>query len=185
MTTTKEKLLTADDLLELHSKGVKGELIRGVFCETMSVGVDHAKTVVNLTILLGTFVKSSRLGSVMASDMGVWLERSPDTVREPDIAYISAEKMPLGVSVPGYAEVVPDIVAEIASPNDSLRILKEKAEMWQNFGVPLVWVGYPDRREVEVYSSGGSVVTLDENDVLDGGDVLPGFSCRVSEIFDI
>ena len=185
MTTTKEKLLTADDLLELHSKGVRGELIRGVFCKTMSVGVDHAKTVVNLTILLGTFVKSRRLGSVMASDMGVWLERSPDTVREPDIAYISAEKMPLGVSVPGYAEEVPDIVVEIASPDDSLQSLKDKAMIWQNFGVPLVWVGYPSRREVEVYSTGGAVVTLGTDDVLDGGDVLPGFSCRVSEIFDI
>ena len=185
MTTTKEKLLTADDLLELHSKGVKGELIRGVLYETMSVGVDHAKTVVNLTILLGIFVKSSRLGSVMASDMGVWLERSPDTVREPDIAYISAEKMPLGVSVPGYAEVVPDIVVEIASPNDSLQSLKEKARMWLDFGVPLVWVGYPSRREVEVYTVDNSIITLTESDLLDGGDVLPGFSCRVSEIFDI
>ena len=185
MTTTKEKLLTADDLLELHSKGVRGELIRGVLCETTSVGVDHARTVVNLTILLGTFVKSSRLGSVMASDMGVWLERSPDTVREPDIAYISSEKMPLGVSVPGYAEVVPDIVVEIASPNDSLQSLKDKARMWMDFGVPLVWVGYPGSREVEVYTSGNSVITLTGSDVLDGGEVLPGFSCRVSEIFDI
>ena len=185
MTTAKEKLLTVDDLLELHSKGMRGELIRGVFCETMSVGVDHAKVVVNLTIILGTFVKSHRLGSVMASDMGVWLERSPDTVREPDIAYISAEKMPLGVSVPGYAEVVPDIVVEIASPSDSLQSLKDKARMWLSFGVPLVWVGYPNRREVEVYSAGGAVVTLTEDDALNGGEVLPGFSCSISDIFDI
>ena len=185
MTTTKEKLLTADDLLELHSKGVRGELIRGVLCETMSVGVDHARTVVNLTILLGTFVKSSRLGSVMASDMGVWLERSPDTVREPDIAYISSEKMPLGVSVPGYAEVVPDIVVEIASPNDGLQSLKDKAMKWQNFGVPLVWVAFPDERVVEVHPADGEVVILGANDVLDGGEVLPGFSCRVGDVFDI
>ncbi len=185
MTTAKEKLLTADDLLELHSRGVRGELIRGVFCETMSVGADHARVVGKLTFLLGTIVFPQRLGSVMASDMGVWLERDPDTVREPDIAYISAEKMPLGFSVPGYAQVVPDIVVEIASPSDSLQGLKDKARMWLDFGVPLVWVGYPGRREVEVYTAGNSVITLTESDVLDGGDALPGFSCRVSEIFDI
>ena len=185
MTTTKEKLLTADDLLELHSKGVRGELIRGVLYETMSVGVNHARTVVNVTIALGTFVKSRRLGSVMASDMGVWLERDPDTVREPDVAYISAEKMPLGVSVPGYAEVIPDLVVEVASPSDSSQSLKEKAMMWLDFGVPLVWVGHPDTRMVDVYLSSREVRTLGEEDTLDGGDVLPGFSCRVSEIFDI
>ena len=100
MTTTKEKLLTADDLLELHSKGVRGELIRGVLYETMSVGVNHARTVVNVTIALGTFVKSRRLGSVMASDMGVWLERDPDTVREPDVAYISRKRCRLALACP-------------------------------------------------------------------------------------
>ena len=185
MTTTKEKLLTADDLLDLHSKGVKGELIRGVLCETMSAGTRHGKVVMKLGFLLGSIVFPQRLGTLVGSNSGVLLEREPDTVREPDIAYYSAENMPLGEDVPGYTDTIPDLVVEIASPSDSLRSLKEKAMIWQNFGVPLVWVGYPDRREVEVYSSGGSVVTLTENDVLDGGDALPGFSCRVSEIFDI
>ena len=77
--------------------------------------------------------------------------------------------------MPGYAEVVPDLVAEVASPNDNLQSLKEKARMWLDFGVPLVWVGYPSRREVEVYTAGNSVITLTESDLLDGGDVLPGF----------
>ena len=185
MTTTKEKLLTADDLLELHSKGVRGELIRGVLYETMSVGTRHGKVVMKLGFLLGSVVFPRRLGTLVGSDSGVLLEHEPDTVREPDVAYFSAEKMPIGEDVPGYTETVPDLVVEIASPNDSLQSLKEKAMMWLDFGVPLVWVGHPSRREVEAYSPGGSVVTLTENDVLDGGDVLPGFSCKVSEIFDI
>ena len=135
--------------------------------------------------MLGAVVFPMRLGTLVGSDSGVLLEREPDTVREPDIAYFSGEKMPLEEDVPGYTEVVPDLVVEIASPNDSLRSLKDKAMIWLNFGVPLVWVGHPNRREVEVYSAGSSVVTLTENDTLDGGNVLPGFSCRVSEVFDI
>ena len=185
MTTTKEKLLTADDLLELHSKGIRGELIRGVLAKTMSAGTRHGKVVMKLGFLLGSVIYSRRLGTLIGSDSGVLLEREPDTVREPDIAYFSVEKMPLGEDVPGYTDIVPDLVVEIASPNDSLQSLKEKAKIWQNFGVPLVWVGYPDRREVEVYSAEGTVTTLSENETLGGGDVLPGFSCKVSEIFDI
>jgi Uma2 family endonuclease len=184
-TATKTKLLTADDLLRLYSKGVRGELIRGVLCETMAAGQDHGKYLMNLGGDLRSFVKPRRLGSLMASDSGVWLERDPDTVREPDIAFISAEKVPLGVSVPGYSEVVPDLVVEFASPSDSRREVNDKARMWHSHGVRLVWAAYPDSRSVDVHGEDGSIVTLTENDTLDGGDVLAGFTCPVSEIFDL
>ena len=178
------KLLTADDLLRLYGEGVRGELIRGVLCETMPTGQEHGEVVVNLTILLGTFVKSRRLGRLMASDSGVWLERDPDTVREPDIAYFSAEKILPGVRVTGYAEAVPDLVVEVVSPNDSLREVNDKAMMWLRHGIPLVWVVNPDRRTVDVYREGGAVSTLTDNDTLDGLDVLPGFTCAVRDAFD-
>ena len=185
MTTTKEKLLTADDLLELHSRGVRGELIRGVFCETMSTGRKHGLIVGKLAYTLGAVAYPQGLGSIMASDSGVLLEREPDTVREPDIAFFSVDTMPYGDDSEGYADVIPDLVVEIVSPSDSSQEVRDKARMWLDFGVPLVWVGYPGRREVEVYTAGNSVITLTESDVLNGGEVLPGFSCRVSEIFDI
>ena len=65
-------------------------------------GVDHGKYVMNLAVALGSFIKAGRLGSLIGSDSGVWLGRDPDTVREPDIAFISSERVSLGVSVPGY-----------------------------------------------------------------------------------
>ena len=185
MTTTKEKLLTADDLLELHSKGVRGELIRGRLGGTMSTGVNHGKTVANLTILLGIFVKPQRLGTIVTSDTGILLNDTLHTVREPDIGYISAGRMPLDADMPGYSDVIPDLVVEVASPRDTVQSIHDKALMWLYHGVRLVWVGYPDTRVVDVYPSGSEVRTLGEVDVLDGGDVLPGFSCRVGEIFDI
>ena len=185
MTTTKEKLLTADDLLELHSKGVRGELIRGVFCEIMSAGVEHGQIVMNLGGELRNFIRPRRLGKLFGSDGGVLLERGPDTVREPDIGFISAEKSPLGERMVGYADVVPDLVVEIASPSDSRQSVHERALMWLSFGVRLVWVGFPADRVVDVYPTGGTIFTLSENDTLDGGDVLPGFSCAVSDIFDV
>ena len=185
MTTTREKLLTADDLLELHSKGVKGELIRGRLGGTMSTGVNHGKTVANLTILLGIFVKPQRLGTIVTSDTGILLDNIRHTVREPDIGYISAEKMPLNADIPGYSDVIPDLVVEVASLRDTVQSIHDKALMWLYHGVRLVWVAFPDERMMDAYLSSREVRTLTANDVLDGGDVLPGFSCRVSEIFDI
>ena len=184
MTITATRLLTADDLLRLYSQGVRGELIRGVLHETMPTGYAHGKIAVNLSVLLGVFVKPRKLGSLTASDSGVWLECDPDTVREPDIAYFSAKKIPLDALDTGYAEVPPDLVVEIASPSDSRREVREKAEMWLRYGVGLVWVVQLDTRTVDVYQPGRAVMTLTEHDTLDGLDVLPGFTCAISDIFD-
>ena len=186
MTTSKKavKLLTADDLLRLYSEGVRGELIRGVLHQTVSNGLRHGEIVMTLGILLGIFIRPLRLGRLVGSDSGILLERNPDTVREPDIAFISAEKLPLDVEVPGYSEVVPDLVVEIVSPSDSLAAVNDKAQMWLRFGVQTVWVVFPESRTLEVHSASVSPVLLGQEDQLDGGAVLPGFTCTVSEIFE-
>ena len=184
MTITATRLLTADDLLRLDSEGVRGELIRGVLHETMPTGMEHGKIAAKLTILLGIFIVPRKLGALTTSDSGVWLERDPDTVREPDIAYFSAAKIPLEARITGYAEVAPDLVVEIASPSDSRREVSDKARMWLSYGVGLVWVVQPDTRTVDVYEAGRAIVTLDAHDTLDGLDVLPGFTCVVSAVFD-
>ena len=184
MTTAETKLLTADELLRLYGRGVRGELIRGVLCETMPTGREHGAIVMNLGVELGNFIKPRRLGWLVASDSGVWLERDPDTVREPDIAFTSAERSPLDVRLTGYAEVVPDLVVEIVSPSDSRREVHDKAQMWLRHGVRLVWVVHPDTHTVDVHQQDGSVATLGDDSSLDGLDVLPGFTCAVSTIFD-
>lgn len=185
MTThTDTKRLTADDLLRLYSEGIRGELIRGELCQTMPTGQEHGEIVMNLGSLLRVFIKSRKLGRLTGSDAGVWLERDPDTVREPDIAYFSAEKIPPGVRITGYSEVVPDLVVEVVSPSDGLREVNDKALMWLSYGVRLVWVVNPDSRVVEVYRAGRAVSTLSESDALDGLDALPGFACAVREVFD-
>ncbi len=181
---TGTKLMTADDLLRLYSEGVRGELIRGVLHETMPTGQEHGEIVANLVLELGVFIKPRKLGRLTASDAGVWLEHDPDTVREPDVAFFSADKVPPGVRVTGYSEAVPDLVAEIVSPSDSRREVRDKAWMWIGHGVRMVWVVDPDTRTVDVYRSDEGVLTLGESDLLSGMDVLPGFSCVAREVFD-
>ena len=185
MTTTKPQLLTADDLLRLHSEGVKGELIMGVLHKKVSSGLEHGQIVLNIGSPLHQFVRARRLGRVIGSDTGIQLEHNPDTVREPDVAFISAERMPLDVRERRYAQVVPDLVVEIVSPNDRPLPVFDKAQMWLRHGVRLVWITDPEARTITALPQSGPTRTFTEADTLDGGDVLPGFSCPVQDIFEV
>ena len=160
MTTTQSKLLTAEDLLRLHSEGVRGELIRGVLHETMSTGVKHGQIVMKLGWHLGNWVYPRELGRLMGSDSGVLLERNPDTVREPDIGFISAEQMPLEQELDSFSEVTPDLAIEVVSPSNDLDDLAKKARTWLSFGSRLVWVVHPGSKSVDVYRPGLPVQTL-------------------------
>ena len=183
MVTARPKLLTADDLLLLYSKGVRGELIRGVLSETMPAGEMHGKVVMRLGRLLGNYIEPRQIGTLIGSDAGVLLETDPDTVREPDIAYFSVQKLPLDAANPGFSQVAPDLVVEMSSPSDSHREVNDKAMMWLRHGVRLVWLVHPATRTVEVHHGGSRGPTLVDGNTLDGGDVLPGFTCAVSDIF--
>ena len=75
------------------------------------------------------------MGRVVGADSGIRLERDPDTVREPDLAFISAERLPLDTWVPGYSEVVPDLGVEIISPPERSMAVNDKTQMWLRYGV--------------------------------------------------
>ena len=183
-TTKKPKLLTADDLLRLHSQGVKGELIRGVLAKTVSSGMEHGVIAMRVGSRLLAFVESKGLGRVFGTDTGVLLQQNPDVVREPDLAFISVEKLPLDQKIRGYSDVIPNLVVEIASPSDTVASINDKAYMWIAHGVTLVWVIEPDAQTVDIHQAGGPVVTLYDDDSLAGGEVLPGFVLPVKEIFE-
>lgn len=177
------RLLTADDLLQLDDE-MRGELIRGVFCEMTPTGQEHGRIVALLTHELVAHVEMRRLGIVVAGESGVQLEHEPDTVRAPDIAFTSVERLPVGHVTRRYAQVVPDLVAEVVSPSDRRSEVHAKAQMWVSYGVLLVWVVFPKTRTVEVYRAGAEVVeTLTEADSLDGTPVLPGFTYPLSRLF--
>ena len=185
MTSAKNKLLTAEDLLRLHSRGVKGELIEGVLREKVSAGAEHGQIAGLFITFLNMHIRPRGLGRVGGTDVGVFTSRNPDSVREPDVYYVSAERLPLGVRVPGYLEVVPELVVEIVSPSDSEQDVREKIAMWLELGVSTALEVRPQERAIVVYRPGVPAVTLTGDDVLDCGDVLPGFTLPLSDIFDV
>ena len=184
MATATTKLLTAEDLLRLNGQGVKGELIRGVLCETVSVGEEHGHIAGIFITYLNVHIRPRRSGRAGGTDVGVVVQREPDTVREPDVYYVSTERLPLDVRVQGYLEVAPELVVEIVSPSDTQQAVNDKTTMWLSHGVLMVVEVYPAERAVMVHRPGVPAVTLTGDDALDGGDVLPGFTLPLSEIFD-
>lgn len=184
MATAKNKLLTAEDLLRLHSQGVKGELIDGVLREKVSAGAEHSFIAIRLGGEFDRHARRHRLGRVGGTDGGVLISRNPDNVREPDVFFVSAERLRLDVRVQGYLEVVPELVVEIVSPSDSERDVREKIDMWLEHGVSIALEVRPASRSILVHRPGVQTLTLTGDDVLDGGEVLPGFSLPLSEIFD-
>lgn len=83
-----------------------------------------------------------------------------------------------------FLPFAPDLAVEVRSSGDTRREVKEKVTDWIAAGTRGVWVVDPQRRTVSVYCSASDATKLSEGDELDGGEVVPGFRCRVAEIFD-
>ena len=179
--TTKPKLMTAEEMLLMPDDGMQRELIRGVLTEDMPPGYEHGVVEAQIGRLLGNFAADNDFGEVLTGDSGFVLERGPDTVRGPDVAWVAPGR--LEGRVVGYAELPPDLVVEVRSPTDSQRHMAERAMMWLSHGVRMVLVADPGPVTLTVYCPGEPPQALSEFDVFDGGDVLPGFTAPVWSFF--
>ncbi|MEO8084991.1 MAG: Uma2 family endonuclease, partial [Ardenticatenales bacterium] len=156
--------------------------VRGRVINMPPPGIPHGGIQADLASRLIGFVKSRRLGKVVVGS-GVILERDPDTVRAPDIS-VFLQGDGESTSLPdGYAERMPELAVEIVSPSDRRPMVRRKAESYIAAGVALVWLIDPRDRTVRVYAAGVEPRDLRADDVLDGGDVVPGFSLPVADIF--
>lgn len=172
-------LLTGEDLLRMPDDGKRYELVRGELVEMAPPGETHGVLASRIDRLLGEFVEEHDLGTV-GVESGFYLERNPDTVRGPDVWFISKDRFDPDMEVEGYCEIVPDLVVEIISLNDTYREVMDKVDEYLQAGVRLVWVVDPKRRTITLYPG---AATVREGDLLTGGDVLPGFSVPVLRLF--
>ncbi len=172
---------TAEDLLRFREPGKTAELVRGMLVAREPPGTSHGACAARLTLRVGGFVERHDLGQVFAQDTGFKIERDPDTVRAPDVAFVARERL-ARVPDEGYAELAPDLVAEILSPNDRPGELLEKVGQWLGAGVRVVWVLDQVRRDARIYRADGTVSTVQPDGELTGEDVLPGFRCPVRDI---
>ena len=179
------RLITAVELLAMERvPGKRYELIRGVIKEQdVTTGDPHTATVYFSTFRLGLYVEANGYGDVRTGEPGYLLRRNPDTVRAPDIAWIAPGRIPPGTA--GYPELTPDLCIEVASPSNARadRLLSDKAQMWLSHGAREVWVLNPEDTTLTRYRPNTPPAILSQDDTLDGGDLLPGFSIPVWQLF--
>lgn len=174
---------TADELFALPDDSKRYELVRGELRTMPPAGGEHGAIVLNLSDLVSPFIRKHKLGRGFGAETGFLIATDPDTVRAPDLAFIRNERLPAGGIPKTYLATAPDLAAEVISPSDTYAEVEEKVLQWLAAGVELVWVLNPRTRTVTVHSRSEGVKILSEADELTGGAVLPGFSCRVSELF--
>jgi Uma2 family endonuclease len=182
--STEIQLMTADELLAMPDDGFVYELIKGELIKVSPPpGHEHGLVAMNIAGPLHEYVKKKSLGKVYAAETGFLLEQDPDTVRAPDAAFVSRERIQRAGPVEGYWIGAPDLAVEVISPSDTVRRIEGKVAQWLESGARMVWVMSPKMHTVTVYRSLTEIVVLTENDKLDGGDVVPGFQIKIAEIF--
>src|SRR6266566_2718731 len=144
-------------------------------------GTWHGAISAKLTYLLVGFVHHQGLGAIFAQDTGFKIGSDPDTVRAPDVAFVARERVAV-IRERGYAELAPDLLAEILSPDDRPAEVLAKVADWLAAGTKIVWVVDPERRVAQVYRQDGSLSVFGSDGSLDGEDVLPGFSCPLTDV---
>ena len=183
MTTT--KLMTVEELLAIPREDYRGyrcELIRGELTKTMSAGFAHGAQAVNIIVNLGAYVARHSLGRVVTAETTFLLETAPDHARIPDVGFVRQERVSSLDEMTGAFRGAPDIAVEVISPTDRLTRVADKVQDWLEHGTRMVVVVNPRNRTVQVHTPDG-VVELTEADALDGGDVVPGWSMPVADIF--
>ena len=176
-------LMTADALLRDQPPNKDTELIRGRMIVREPPSGWHGMRAATLCALLLVYVRANKLGAVFAQDTGFQIERDPDTVLAPDVAFVATARMGL-IAATGYPRMAPDLVAEILSPGDRRAAVERKVARWLRAGVRLVWVIDPRRREARVWQQSGLVTVVGPDGELTGDDVIPGFRCALTEILD-
>ncbi|MPY86840.1 MAG: Uma2 family endonuclease [Luteitalea sp.] len=179
-----QSLVTADDLARMPDDNYSYELVEGRLVRMSKSGVVHSLCSGRIYRAVAEHADKHGLGLVLPQDAGFSLRRNPDTVRAPDVGFISEQQIRTTELPEGFWPGAPDLVVEVISPNDRRRAVDHKAREWLASGARLVWVVDVRRRTVSVHRTGSAAVTLTHEEELNGEDVLPGFRLPLTTLFE-
>ena len=147
-------------------------------------GHEHGHIAAEVAISLGVYVRANKLGRVYAAETGFKLTSSPDTVKAPDVAFVSAERVQSVITKTGFFPGPPDLAVEIVSPNDRHGEVEEKVELWLRYGTRMVVTLNPQTRTATVYRSLEDIRMLLGDGRLEGAEVVPGWVLPLEELFE-
>jgi Uma2 family endonuclease len=175
---------TEQDLLQLLDADNKRlcELVDGVLVEK-AMGYYEGRVALVLGYFLETFLGAHDLGIVCGADGTLRL--MPGLVRIPDLTFVSWDRLP-GHEPPAkpIPDLIPNLAVEVLSVSNTKREMKRKIGEYFRVGVQLVWLIDPPTRTAEVYTAPDQRTDLTEDQSLEGGAVLPGFSLTLRRLFD-
>ena len=182
--------MTAEQVVGYTVPGKRVELVRGQLVVREPASFRHGDVGLRLGIALGMHLAqeqqangwATKRGRLATLDPGFTLARNPDTVRAPDLAYVSRERHPNRMP-DAFPEFAPDLAVEVRSPGDRAGAVIAKVSEWLEAGTLLVWSVDPEREQVVVYRADGSVSVLEGRETLLGDTVLPGFAISLAVLF--
>lgn len=183
MQKTTSELMTADELLRMPDDDCRYELIKGELKKMAPAGFNHGTVALNITTPFDSYIRKHKLGKACTAETGFKISFNPDTVRAPDLSFVCNQRLEELGEIKGFFPGAPDFALEVISSNDRFSEVQAKAVEWLEAGTKMVVVVDPPKRTVTVYRSLEDVVILTEKDTLDGGDVVPGWSMDVKDMF--
>jgi Uma2 family endonuclease len=180
-----DRLYTADEFTELVGSDPSWELIEGKIEPVGAAAWDSSRVTNRLASYLTFFVETRGLGFVFVAEASFRLKQNPDSVVQPDVAYVRPHR--LDGQTPGtYFAGTPELAVEVGSPSDRMAALTRKMTRYLVTGAELTWLVDPQTRQVHVRRPGEDVATiLRGGDVLSGEDVVPGLALPLPAIFDV
>lgn len=181
----RDRELTVEDLYVMPEDGLSYELQAGLLVSDQAPGFRHGRVTAAITELLRVHVRQHRLGVVLAGDPGFILARKPDTVRAPDVAFVSRQRFEQSGDTVKAFKGAPDLAVEVLSPGNTPTTMHAKVADYLAAGTRRVWVVDPEAQIVTVYASLLEPQKVGHDELLDGEDVVPGFSVFVREFFEV
>jgi Uma2 family endonuclease len=177
-------LLTAGDLARLDDPdNLPHELVRGVLRLVTPSVSEHGSVVMRVSAALAQHVYPRGMGELFGEATGFLLERDPDTVLCPDVAFVAKRRLPPEGLGRSFLELAPDLAVEVVSKSNRPREVSAKVADYLRLGVRCVWVVDPAKRSVRIHPADGAERTVGEDGLLDGGEILPGLRCPVASLF--
>jgi Uma2 family endonuclease len=176
--------MTFEEAARIDRDEFPGEVVDGEWIPVTRSTYRHGEILLSIGSVLKQYTRANPDWTVVGGDAGAKLRRSPDTLRGADVAVVRRDRFPTGKGVAGWLEGSPDLAIEIAGDSQSMSSLLKKAMEYLRAGSQMVWLLEEDPRHVVVLTSPDHIRVLGEEETLDGGDLLPGFSCTVRELFE-
>ena len=168
--------MTVEEFLASDVDGY--EYVEGELVPMSSPSLGHAKISARITHYLFTYVSEKKLGDVYVEAGFKVGERG----MKPDVAFLSTSRLPEDESK--GSPIPPDFAVEVVSPTDVQWRVAEKVQAYLDAETQMVWVVESVMRTVTVYRSETDIKVFTSDDTLTGEDVVPGFSCQVTQLFE-